>query len=321
MNAIEISDFTKKYGAITAVDGVSLSVRQGELFGLIGPDGAGKTTTMRAVCTLLVPDSGAIRVQGLDASRDLVSIRAILGYMPQRFSLYQDLSVEQNLRFFADLFRVSAAERREREGQLYRFSRLDQFRKRKAGALSGGMKQKLALSCALIHTPQVLVLDEPTTGVDPVSRQEFWDILHSIQAQGTTILVSTAYLEEADKCDRVVLMHHGRVVVSGTPSDVRRSFKHPLYRLKGGNLRSLQAFFAGTAGTRTTQLFGDALHVVFDVEPSEGRWVEWRALSKGNLESWTRQSPSIEDVFMDFTSARENGESGQDDGRAAGGQA
>ena len=316
MNAIEISDFTKKYGATVAVDGISLSVRPGELFGLMGPDGAGKTTTMRAVCTLLVPDEGTILVQGLDASRDLMRIRALLGYMPQRFSLYQDLSVEQNLRFFADLFRVPPAERQEREEQLYRFSRLGEFRKRKAGALSGGMKQKLALSCALVHTPEVLVLDEPTTGVDPVSRQEFWDILRSIQKQGTTILVSTAYLDETDKCDRVALMHRGRVVVAGTPSEVRAGFRHPLYRLKGKDLRALQALFARAAETRTTQLFGDALHVVFDAEPPDDRWAEWRASSEGNLESWTRQSPSIEDVFMDFMSARDGDASG---GAAAGG--
>ena len=307
MNAIEISNFRKRYGSTAAVRGISLSVREGELFGLIGPDGAGKTTTMRAVCTLLVPDEGKILVRGLDASRDLIRIRALLGYMPQRFSLYQDLSVEQNLRFFADLFRVPPAERREREDELYRFSRLGEFRKRKAAALSGGMKQKLALSCALVHTPEVLVLDEPTTGVDPVSRQEFWDILRSIQGQGTTILVSTAYLEEADKCDRVALMHSGRVVVTGTPSEVRAGFRHPLYRLKGKDVRALQALFAGAAETRTTQLFGDALHVVFHAEPPEGRWAEWRALSAGNLETWTKQSPSIEDVFMDFMSTREEG--------------
>ncbi len=307
MNAIEISDFRKKYGAVDAVRGISLSVRSGELFGLIGPDGAGKTTTMRAVCTLLVPDEGTILVQGLDASRDLIRIRALLGYMPQRFSLYQDLSVEQNLRFFADLFRVPPAERRAREEQLYRFSRLGEFKKRKAAALSGGMKQKLALSCALVHTPDVLVLDEPTTGVDPVSRQEFWDILRSIQKQGTTIFVSTAYLDEADKCDRVALMYAGQVVVAGTPSGVRGDFRRPLYRLKGRDVRALQALFAGSAETRTTQLFGDALHVVFDVEPPEERWAEWRALSRGNLESWGRQLPSIEDVFMDFISDREEG--------------
>jgi ABC-2 type transport system ATP-binding protein len=307
MNAIEINNFWKKYGTTVAVKGISLSVRQGELFGLIGPDGAGKTTMMRAICTLLVPDEGTLLVQGLNASDDLMPIRALLGYMPQRFSLYQDLSVEQNLRFFADLFQVPSAERRAREEQLYRFSRLGEFKKRKAAALSGGMKQKLALSCALIHTPEVLVLDEPTTGVDPVSRQEFWDILHSIQKQGTTIFVSTAYLEEADKCDRVALMYSGQIVVTGTSSEVRENFRHPLYRLKGKDVRALQTFFAGLAETRTTQLFGDALHVVFDVEPPENRWKEWQALSQGNLESWGRQSPSIEDVFMEFISSQEHG--------------
>jgi ABC-2 type transport system ATP-binding protein len=310
MNAIEISEFRKKYETVEAVRGMSLTVRSGELFGLIGPDGAGKTTTMRAVCTLLVPDEGTILVQGLDASRDLIRIRSLLGYMPQRFSLYQDLSVEQNLRFFADLFRVPPAERRAREEQLYRFSRLGEFKKRKAAALSGGMKQKLALSCALVHTPEVLVLDEPTTGVDPVSRQEFWDILRSIQTQGTTIFVSTAYLDEADKCDRVALMYSGRVVVAGTPSEVRGNFRRPLYRLKGKNVRALQGLFARAAEARTTQLFGDALHVVFDVDPPEERWVEWRASSQGNLLSWGRQPPSIEDVFMDFICDREEGARG-----------
>ncbi|MBN1504768.1 MAG: ABC transporter ATP-binding protein [Candidatus Eisenbacteria bacterium] len=310
MNAIEITDFRKEYGTTVAVRGISLSVREGELFGLIGPDGSGKTTTMRAVCTLLVPDAGTILVQGLDTSRDVMRIRAVLGYMPQRFSLYQDLSVEQNLRFFADLFRVPPAERLEREEQLYRFSRLSEFKKRKAAALSGGMKQKLALSCALVHTPRVLVLDEPTTGVDPVSRREFWDILRSIQKQGTTILVSTAYLDEADRCDRVALMYRGRVVVSGAPSSVREGFSYPLYRLKGKDVRALQAQFAAAAETRTTQLFGDALHVVFNVEPSESRWAEWRATSAGNLETWGRQPPSIEDVFMDLMSTQDEGAPG-----------
>jgi ABC-type multidrug transport system ATPase subunit len=305
MNAIEISEFRKKYGAVDAVRGMSLSVRSGELFGLIGPDGAGKTTTMRAVCTLLVPDEGTILVQGLDASRDLIRIRALLGYMPQRFSLYQDLSVEQNLSFFADLFRVPPAERR-RGRNSSTVSPVWANSKRKAPP-SRRRSQKLALSCALVHTPEVLVLDEPTTGVDPVSRQEFWDILRSIQKQGTTIFVSTAYLDEADKCDRVALMYSGQVVVAGTPSGVRVSFRRLLYRLKGKDVRALQALFAGSPETKTTQLFGDALHVVFDVDPPEERWVEWRALSRGNLDSWGRQPPSIEDVFMDFISDREEG--------------
>jgi ABC-2 type transport system ATP-binding protein len=307
MSAIEIKKFSKRYGTTVAVRDVSLSVGKAELYGLIGPDGAGKTTTMRAVCTLIVPDGGAIHVQGLDVTRDTAAVRAIIGYMPQRFSLYQDLSVEQNLRFFADLFEVQPEERRAREEQLYRFSRLGEFKKRKAGALSGGMKQKLALSCALIHTPEVLVLDEPTTGVDPVSRQEFWDILRSLQKQGTTILVSTAYLDEADKCDRVALMHCGELAAAGTPQEIRGGFRRPLYRLKGRNVRELQSFFARLPGVRTTQLFGDAVHVVFDDEPEPAKWNEWTASSGENLQHWDRQAPSIEDVFLErMTNSIEN---------------
>ncbi len=177
MSEIDIRDFSKKFNAFSAVSGVNLSVNQGELYGLIGPDGAGKTTLMRVLCTLLLPSSGTIQIRGLDVTKNVPRIRAMLGYMPQRFSLYQDLSVEQNLFFFADLFEVTPQDRKNRLEQLYRFSRLEPFKKRRAGALSGGMKQKLALSCALIHTPEILVLDEPTYGVDPVSRQEFWDIL------------------------------------------------------------------------------------------------------------------------------------------------
>jgi ABC-2 type transport system ATP-binding protein len=320
MNAIEITDFWKKYGITAAVRGISLSIRQGELFGLIGPDGAGKTTTMRAICTLLVPDRGTILVQGLNAAADLVSVRTVLGYMPQRFSLYQDLSVEQNLRFFADLFQVPSAERTARAEELYRFSRLGEFKKRKAAALSGGMKQKLALSCALIHTPQVLVLDEPTTGVDPVSRQEFWDILHSIQKQGTTIFVSTAYLDEADNCDTVALMYSGRIMLAGKPSEVRDSFPYPLYRVSGTNTRLLQEFFTGVPETRTTQLFGDALHVVFNVDPPGQRWNEWQAQTRGNLQAWSKHPPSIEDVFMDLIEGQAAGRDGETltlgDGRA-----
>ena len=185
MSAIEITDFVKRYHTIEAVKGVSLSVDKGGLFGLIGPDGAGKTTLLRAVCTLLVPDEGSIHVNGMDTKKDIIQIRSILGYMPQRFSLYQDLTVAQNLKFFADLFQVPPSEQETRVRELYQFSRLEPFKNRLAGALSGGMKQKLALSCALIHTPEILVLDEPTFGVDPVSRDEFWKILYMIREQGT----------------------------------------------------------------------------------------------------------------------------------------
>lgn len=300
MSAIEITNFSKSFGETRAVKNVSLSVKPGELFGLIGPDGAGKTTLMRAICTLLLPDDGQIQVRGMNTREAIADIRAILGYMPQRFSLYQDLSVEQNLRFFADLFNVPADERATRMERLYQFSRLGNFNRRLAGQLSGGMKQKLALSCALIHTPEILVLDEPTFGVDPVSRKEFWEILHEIRKEGTTILVSTAYMDEADQCERVALMFNGEFAAIGSPKSLKSNYRYPLYRLDGKNLRELRAFFEEKTTVYATQMFGDALHVSFSENPADADWQRWQSETGGNLSSWHTEKPSIEDVFLDL---------------------
>ncbi|HDL19456.1 MAG TPA: ABC transporter ATP-binding protein, partial [Bacteroidetes bacterium] len=279
MNAIKITNFHKNYNSVEAVKGIDLAVNSGELFGIIGPDGAGKTTLTRAVCTLLVPDDGTIFVDGKDVVQNVARIRAILGYMPQRFSLYPDLSVEQNLRFFADLFQVPAQEREERLAKLFRFSRLEPFKKRKAEALSGGMKQKLALSCALIHTPKILVLDEPTLGVDPLSRQEFWQILHKIRDEGSTILVTTSYMDEAEQCDRVALFFKGEIVGLDTPENLKNHYPFPIYKIYGGDLRGLKSFFDTLNTVHTSQLFGDALHVSFAEEPSLTDWKAWQAKS------------------------------------------
>ena len=300
MNDIDIKNFVKKYGDVTAVSGINLQVKKGELFGLIGPDGAGKTTLMRTVCTLLMQDEGSILVKGMDVTHKIAEVRALLGYMPQRFSLYQDLTVEQNLNFFADLFQVPPSNREARLRQLFKFSKLEPFKKRAAGDLSGGMKQKLALSCALIHTPEILVLDEPTFGVDPVSRQEFWEILHSIQAEGTTILVSTAYMDEADQCDRVALFYSGEIKAVDTPPVLRKRFKFPLYRLQGKNLRQLKNFFDHLPQVHTTQIFGDALHVSFNGKQNQSTWKFWQQETGSNLLFWQLQEPSIEDVFLDL---------------------
>ena len=245
MIAIEVKNFKKNYGTASAVKGISLSVKKGELFGIIGPDGAGKTSLIRAICTLLVPDDGLILVDGMDVTKNVVAIRSMLGYMPQRFSLYQDLSVQQNLQFFADLFQVSEQEKEKQLKKLYQFSRLAPFKDRKAAALSGGMRQKLALSCALIHTPDILVLDEPTFGVDPVSRQEFWDILHLIQDQGTTILVSTAYMDEAELCQRIALINEGKIVGLDSPANLKKEFPFPIYKIAGKKLHLLRDYFNG----------------------------------------------------------------------------
>ncbi len=325
MDAISVEKVGKRYGAVEAVRGVSLEVASGELFGLIGPDGAGKTTLMRAMCTLLEPDEGRILMNGIDTMRNMREIRARIGYMPQRFSLYQDLSVEQNLHFFANIFGVPHAERDHHMEELYRFSRMEPFKKRRASALSGGMKQKLALSCALIHRPEILVLDEPTFGVDPVSRAEFWELLRSIRAAGTTIVVSTAYMDEADMCDRVVLLFGGKIIAGGTPRELKAGYPYPLYRITGRDLHALRVFFAGGAGAagssdslgnegpispggsgsararaRGIQLFGDCLHASFSGDPDAGLWEAWRRESGDDLLSWERQEPGIEDVFLEL---------------------
>jgi len=299
MKAIEITNFKKSYGSTEAVNGINFSVEKGELFGIIGPDGAGKTTLIRAICTLLAPDEGYIFVNKLDVIKNIAKIRSILGYMPQRFSLYQDLSVEQNLRFFADLFQVSVEERKERLKRLYQFSRLESFKNRKAAALSGGMKQKLALSCALIHTPDILVLDEPTFGVDPVSRQEFWQILHAIRKEGTTILVSTAYMDEAEQCDQVALFSQGKIVGLDTPKNLKKDYPYPIFKLLGTDLYQLQNLFKDYETVQFTQLFGDSLHVSFKTEPSNVNWENWKKESDQNLQSWKKHIPSIEDVFLE----------------------
>jgi drug efflux transport system ATP-binding protein len=302
MYAIEIIDFVKKYGKVNAVNGVNLLVEAGELFGLIGPDGAGKTTLLRSICTLLKPTSGQIMVTGKNALTEIGSIRRILGYMPQRFSLYQDLTAEQNLLFFADLFQVPRSEREKRLPRLYSFSKLEPFKNRLAGQLSGGMKQKLALSCALIHTPEILILDEPTYGVDPLSRQEFWEILKSIQQEGTTILVSTAYMEEAELCDRIALMHKGKIVRIGNPLEIRQKYPNPVYRVTAKNLADLKEFFKKQELVQQIHLFGNAIHLSFSITPADDDWKKWQQRTAGNLTGWTLQTASIEDVFMDIIS-------------------
>ncbi len=295
---VSVEHFSKSYGEIRAVRDLSFSVRRGELFGLIGPDGAGKTTTMRTLVTLLRPDEGTVTVDGMDVRKQLKAIRAITGYMPQRFSLYPDLSVEQNLRFFAELFSVPRNELTDRMQRLYRFSRLEEFSTRLAGRLSGGMKQKLALSCTLIHDPVLLVLDEPTTGVDPVSRSEFWEILRELREQGVTIVVSTPYMDEAMKCDRIVIMHSGVALAHGTPGELINSMRLPMYALDERDLVMNFSRIEAASGVRSVQSFGDSLHITTDEDIDEDRLSAALEQTLDRPVRLRRIAPSLEDVFI-----------------------
>jgi ABC-2 type transport system ATP-binding protein len=301
--AIEIADLEKAYGDTHALRGLSLEAHPGEIVGLIGPDGAGKTTAMRIVCGLIRPDSGSACIVGLDSTRDARRIKPHVGYMPQRFSLYPDLTVGENLRFFADLFGVRGAEREETEQRLMAFSRLGPFRDRRADQLSGGMKQKLALSCTLVHQPRVLVLDEPTTGVDAVSRREFWTILRDLASEGLALLVSTPYMDEATRCDRVVLLHGGRVLAVERPEGITRHFGKSLVAVRGRDLqvaraRLLDDGWSGSDRQVAVHRFGDRLHVVLDASADASRVRERLAGLEVSIDAI---EPSIEDTFVELT--------------------
>lgn len=298
MGLIDIQSFSRHYGATSAVRDLHLTVEQGERFGLLGPDGAGKTTTLRSVVSLLPIQQGSITVQGHDVSRHPRTIRSLVGYMPQRFSLYPDLSVEQNLRFFADLFSVPARDADRRMERLYRFSRLEPFRHRLAGRLSGGMKQKLALSCTLMHDPTVLVLDEPTTGVDPVSRVEFWDILSDLRSEGVTQLISTPYMDEALLCDRIGILHEGRLLALGTPASLRAEYPSVLCAVRGDHL-PLPLLRAQTS-IRSVQMFGDSLHVAARPGVSSHQLTTLLLDLLPPTVSVYPVEPSLEDVFIDL---------------------
>jgi ABC-2 type transport system ATP-binding protein len=299
---IDIKDLVKTYGGVRAVDGLNLHAEEGEMMGLIGPDGAGNTSTLRMLCGLIAPDSGDCFVAGKHAARDTGAVRSIAGYMPQRFSLYPDLSVEENLRFFADLFQVDRIEREKRLQRLLKFSRLGPFSKRKAAALSGGMKQKLALSCTLIHTPKVLLLDEPTTGVDPVSRREFWDILGDLKKQGVTLLVTTPYMDEAAKCDRVALMDKGRILHTAKPDSLAGLFRHTLVEIAcENNVRAARALSASGRFVNV-QSYGDRIHVSGTGTAEQVSAQVRTVLSENGLEAGRSKQvqPGIEDVFVEL---------------------
>ncbi len=295
---IVLDGLHKSHGPVPAVRGLSLSVPAGRICGLIGPDGAGKTTAMRVLCGLLRADRGTARVMGHDCATEAALVKRHLGYMPQRFSLYPDLTVGENLRFFAELFDVPPAERRKRDAELMAFSRLEPFRGRRAGQLSGGMKQKLALSCTLIHTPAVLILDEPTTGVDPVSRREFWRILRELAGDGLALLVSTPYMDEAALCDEVVLMHAGRALAQGSPAAVAASFPRRLLEVTAPDLvAAAGALQAARIAGLDVQRYGDRLHLVHDDQAQADAAAQALA---GTGAALAPLAAGVEDVFVEM---------------------
>jgi ABC-2 type transport system ATP-binding protein len=261
---IQAENLTKHFRNVQAVRGVTLDIAPGEIYGLIGPDGAGKTTTIRMLAGVMKPTAGVARVSGLDTYRQAEQLRPQVGYMAQRFSLYGDLSVRENLEFYADIFGVRGAEREQQIQRLLRFARLEEFQDRAADALSGGMKKKLGLACALIHRPRVLFLDEPTNGVDPISRREFWDILSDLHLAGVTILVSTAYLDEAERCSRVGLMYRGEIIRQGTPAELRQLVHGDLIAIVADDLTTSERVVATLEGVAEMQAYGDRLHVFVD---------------------------------------------------------
>lgn len=296
MEAIEVEGLSKRFGTVQALDAVTFSVHRGELFGLIGPDGAGKTTLFRLLTTLLTLDGGWARVGGCDIVRDYHAIRSRVGYMPGRFSLYGDLTVEENLRFFAALFGVEVEASYELIAPVYR--QIEPFRRRRAAKLSGGMKQKLALSCALIHRPEILFLDEPTTGVDAVSRSEFWEMLDGLKQRGMTILVSTPYMDEAARCDRIALCNEGRLLGIDTPEALVRRFEGRLYAIRADTMFALLGAARRIQGVEACYPFGETHHLVagsdFDMQhlirelgPMPGLHIEPTAAT-------------IEDVFIQW---------------------
>ena len=294
MSAIKVENISKSFGKVRALDGISFEVERGELFGLIGPDGAGKTTLFRLLATLLNPDEGRAEVDGFDIVKDYHAIRERVGYMPGRFSLYQDLTVEENLNFFAALFGVKVEDSYDLVAPIYR--QIEPFKKRRAGKLSGGMKQKLALSCALIHRPSVLFLDEPTTGVDAVSRSEFWDMLADLKHKGITILVSTPYMDEASRCDRVALCNEGRILGIDTPTDIVAGFDSPLYAVQADNMYQLLISARRARGVVECYPFGEAHHLIVDAEFDIGQFKAELADVQGLCIK--PAEPTIEDMFI-----------------------
>lgn len=304
---IAVLGLTRRFGDLTAVDGLEFQVEPGEMFGLVGPDGAGKTTTLRMLAGILPPSAGDARVAGFSVAAEPDRIRPHIAYMAQRFGLYEELTVAENVDFYADLYRVPRADRAARLDRLYAFSNLGPFRDRRAGQLSGGMKQKLALSCALVHRPRILLLDEPTFGVDPVSRRDLWRILEEMNAGGITVVVSTAYLDEAERCRRVIFLHEGRILVLDTPDRLRSRLAGTVVEIRAVDPRRARDLLRALDPVRRASLFGETLHAI--VAPGTDPAVLRSALESAGIGVTVARpiDASLEDVFMDLATPPTNG--------------
>ena len=297
--SISVNNISKSYNKIKAIDAISFEVKEGELFGLIGPDGAGKTTIFRILTTLLLANEGSATVAGYDVVKEYKSIRDCVGYMPGKFSLYQDLSVEENLKFFATIFGTTIEENLDLIQEIY--IQIEPFKKRRAGALSGGMKQKLALCCALIHKPKVLFLDEPTTGVDPVSRKEFWEMLKRLQQKGITILVSTPYMDEAALCDRIALIQKGSILRIDKPATIIKDYPKIIYDVKAKNMHQLILDLKNYPSQYSVFAFGEYIHYIDKNSAFNPKDLVEYLTNKNHQEIIVQQAnPTIEDVFMDL---------------------
>ncbi len=307
MISIQTNHLTKNFGSLNAVNHLNLEVKTGEIFGLVGPDASGKTTTIRMLCGILPPDGGEARVAGCDIRKEAESLKEKVGYLPQRFGLYGDLTVLENIHFYADLYQVSKKERKGRIERLLRFANLEPFGKRKAQDLSGGMRQKLGLICALIHTPQVLFLDEPTTGVDPLSRRDFWVILYDLLKEGVTIFFSTSYLDEAERCNRIGLIYQGELLIADTPSAVKAQMGKTVLELRLEDHRKGMKMLEGNESLHNLVLSGDKIHVLVN-DPREGERVIREVLKAERMEilGLIEVRPSLEDVFVSIIRERKS---------------
>jgi ABC-2 type transport system ATP-binding protein len=307
MPAIQTKNLTKAFGAIVAVDHLELSVNRGEIFGLVGPDGSGKTTIMRMFSGILPPTEGEAWILDYSITKQAEPLKEKIGYMAQRFALYGDLTVMENIHFYADLYDVPKKDRPGRIARLLSFSNLSPFQGRLAQNLSGGMKQKLGLACALVHTPEILFLDEPTNGVDPVSRRDFWNILYDLLREGVTIFISTAYLDEAERCHRIALMHQGKLLSVGTPDEIKKLLPGELWEIRCSNRMIAHELLKGIPGIKSSGIFGARIHVVLDGGEQTLLEIENILRDHGiQIDSPRKISPSIEDVFIATVAYDEN---------------